>query len=90
MQLGLIGWVKPLSLTGLHVTLGPLSSMVICMFPSVSSCDCKLCSVGSTWIKNRLWPGIVDSSEHLLSALPLPAHQEDTAMFCILPWLPLR
>lgn len=46
----------------LQPTLGPLSSMVICMFPSVSSCDCKLCSVGSTWMRKRREWGIVDSS----------------------------
>lgn len=33
-------------------TLGPLSSMVICMFPSVSSWACKLSRVSSTLMRN--------------------------------------
>lgn len=67
-------------------TFGPLSSMVICMLPSVSSCDCKLCSVASTSTRKRRWWGIVDSSEGMLSA------SDDIVLFSsqLSPWLPRR
>lgn len=45
-------------------TLGPLSSIVICMLPSVSSCDCKLLRVSSTLTRNRRFCLRVVSSDH--------------------------